>query len=353
MRVLFSNHIYEFVVSLMSTNIDLFVPDNAKRQKVPHADRVHIVPDAVTADCKVAAEYIDRNKIDIVYAQGRQSMSYYYKVKQLLKGKHDFKIIVAAHTGYIWEVWWKSLALLAIARMQSDGLVFFAYALQKRYGWFAKLIGLRTWVVRHPVEMKRFPVAHDYTRSEGGRIRLGYVGIITPNKNQNGLIEAFKTVIDKGYDVHLTLVGDVEYEWYHNKLITLISELGLSNRVEIVPGMPYNDIPGFMYSIDCYVCPSKIEVLPLNILEAMGSGLPIVSTNVGGISDLVIGKENGILVPNCSSESLSQGILGVISDRKMLKKYGLRSRQLAQETLSDEVFVDEMTKVFTEVMVYG
>lgn len=350
MKVLFSHHIYEFVKALIPTGMEIYAPDNAQRRKLPLVPNVHRIPQKVTEDCAVAAAYLGKCQIDVVYAQGRGAMAFYAKVRKLLRGRHSFRLVVTIHTGYVWCVWWKSLAFIALARLQSDGLVFLAGALRRKYGWFAAMLGLRTWVVRNPVDLSRFPSEHDYVRIGKGVLRLGYVGVLTPMKGHVALIEAVRILRDRGLRVHLTLVvGDLR-GWnarYYGALNTLIGKYGLSESVTIMSGMAYDEVPRFLSTLDCYVCPSRIEVLPFNILEAMASGLPIISTRVGGTEDLVVEGENGYLCRKEKVAEMADCIARVVEPGRVAT-FGRESRRRAESEFSNACFVKAMEHMLTE-----
>ena len=350
MKILITKHIYEFVVALAPTGIDIYVPDNAKRMHPIKAPNVHVVPNDILNNTVQMAEYVSRHEIDMVYAQGRGDLCFYSRVQTLHGAKARFRIITTAHTGYIWECWWKSIALMILARVKGDGLIYFSNVHKCRYNWFARLIGLKTWVVRHPVELARFPTPHDFSRLSETPLHVGYVGIITPNKMQDVLVDAIKLLRDRGRNVRLTLVGDVQYEWYHQKIKDKVREYCLENLVVIKPGIPYEAVPDFMYTLDCYVCPSKIETLPLNILEAMGAGLPIVATRVGGIPDLVCVGDNGELVHVGSSVEIANAIEKILVGKSVVK-YGVRSRELAVNAYSDECFAKQMMAILRSLVI--
>lgn len=349
MRLLLSHHIYEFVKALMPTGIEIYAPDNAQRQKLPKAANVHEVPKEVTEDRAAAAAYLVQHQINVVYAQGRGAMAFYAKVRKMLKGQHSFRLIVTVHTGYVWCVWWKSLVFILLARLQSDGLVFLAEALRRKYGWVAALLGLKTWVVRNPVDLSRFPLEHNYARIGKGELHLGYIGVLTPMKGHETLIEAVRILRERGLRLHLTLVvGNLNAwdEWYYERLKTLIGGHGLSEFVTIVPGVAYDDIPRFLSTLDSYVCPSRIEVLPFNILEAMASGLPIISTRVGGTEDLVCEGENGYLCRKDNAVEMADCIARVVESGR-LAAFGKESRRRAESEFSNVCFVKAMEPILT------
>ncbi len=124
------------------------------------------------------------------------------------------------------------------------------------------------------------------------------------NKNQVAIIESFCRIHAQYPNTRLLLVGNGPC---HKKLQERAQELGLSDCVEF-PGMVGNTEDYYAVA-DVYVQSSHIEAMPLSLLEAMAAELPIVSTDVGGIRDIV--KANGILVPDGSIEDLTQAMLAM------------------------------------------
>ena len=123
-------------------------------------------------------------------------------------------------------------------------------------------------------------------------------------KNQAAIIESFHQIHAQYPDTRLLLVGDGPC---HEMLLERTEELGLLDCVEF-PGMVGNTEDYYAVA-DVYVQSSHIEAMPLSLLEAMAAELPIVSTDVGGIRDIV--KANGILVPDGSIEDLTQAMLAM------------------------------------------
>lgn len=110
------------------------------------------------------------------------------------------------------------------------------------------------------------------------------------NKNQAGIIKAFSDIKGQNSNARLILVGDGPC---HESLKELASKLCISDAVKFT-GLVAD--PSEYYAIsDVYVQFSFREALPLSVLEAMASGLPIISTDVGGLKDVV--NQNGLLIP--------------------------------------------------------
>lgn len=117
------------------------------------------------------------------------------------------------------------------------------------------------------------------------------------NKNQIAILKAFTELYKENKKIKLYLVGDGPC---HKMLKQEISKYGLENVV-IMPGNVSN-VEDYYALADAYVQASHREALPLTTLEAMAAGLPIISTDVGGMKDIV--KDNGILISDNDNAAL-------------------------------------------------
>lgn len=144
------------------------------------------------------------------------------------------------------------------------------------------------------------------------------------NKNQKMLIEAFKKVHEIFSNTKLILVGDGPN---HETLQALCGELGVQDDV-LFTGNIANAEDYYAIS-DVYVQTSHREALPMSILEAMAAGLPIISTNVGGIKDVV--QENGILVQDDDKSALYEAMKEMmIAPNDKIIRYSRESIRIVQ-----------------------
>ncbi len=117
------------------------------------------------------------------------------------------------------------------------------------------------------------------------------------NKNQIALVRAVEALRRDGYDVALRLVGDGPC---HAMLQSEVAARGLTEHVVLPGNVPD---PETQYAVsDVYVQVSHREAMPLSVLEAMASGLPIIATDVGGLKDVV--RQNGVLIPDGDDDAL-------------------------------------------------
>jgi glycosyltransferase involved in cell wall biosynthesis len=142
-------------------------------------------------------------------------------------------------------------------------------------------------------------------------------------------------------DWHLDVVGDgparAEYE-------SLTMDLGIADKISFHGLKPKAEVAEFMRRADIFVLPSIWDNLPCVVIEAMASGLPIVSTLAGGIPEMV-DAETGYLVPPGDAEHLSTAIAGMMEtlgkfDRRMIAQKARRYSPEAVGSLIHAVYQD-------------
>ena len=138
------------------------------------------------------------------------------------------------------------------------------------------------------------------------------------NKNQIAMIRAIEQIKKMGRDALLILVGDGPC---HEQLKSESNALGLSDCVIFSGQVP--DPETYYAKADVYVQTSFREALPLSVLEAMASGLPIVATNVGGLKDVVDG--NGVLIEAGDDEALLSAMLDMMDTSEF--KYEMMAKK--------------------------
>ena len=158
--------------------------------------------------------------------------------------------------------------------------------------------------------------------------RFLFLGRIGERKGVYDLLEVLQLHRDalQGKYV-LELGGDGETE----KLKRLITQYQLSDSVKFLGFITGDQKEQQLRKADVYLLPSYHEGLPISILEAMSYGLPIISTNVGGIPEVVIPHENGLLVKPGDHTAIFGAMRFFIDHPKKTRKFGLRSYELVAQ----------------------
>ncbi len=183
----------------------------------------------------------------------------------------------------------------------------------------------------------------------GPCIHIGSIGRLVWQKDYEFLIRVFaklRKIIN--IEVFLSIAGDGPLQ---DRLSELIQKLELEQYVNLLGNVKRRDIPAFLSSLDIYVQSSVSEGSPLTIKEAMAAGLPIVSTSVGGIPEMIIDGKTGILVTHGSEDEFVSSINKIInmssSDRKII---GEKARNFALTNFSISLLAEKQFKLYNRAI---
>jgi glycosyltransferase involved in cell wall biosynthesis len=132
--------------------------------------------------------------------------------------------------------------------------------------------------------------------------------------------------------------------------VALAHSLGIQQEVHFLGHVDHAELPGWYASADLFVLPSRMESFPLVLLEAMASGLPVVATAVGGVPELVVHGETGLLVPPNDPLALAQAINSLLDDPEGMKSMGARGRDTVRERYTWDKVAARMAGFFREVV---
>lgn len=192
-------------------------------------------------------------------------------------------------------------------------------------------------VVFNGINLLRCIPKDDY--SVHGNFRILHIGRFAPEKNHGRLLRAFMLFHNKHSDSELWLIGDGEKK---TEMETFARENGLAENVKFL-GLQ-SDVHEFLREADMFVLPSDYEGMPMTIIEAMGTGLPCIASNVGGIPDMIFNGVDGVLIePN--EGALVDAIESLYNDMTLRKKLGENAKKRAQ-SFSSEQMAREYIKVY-------
>jgi glycosyltransferase involved in cell wall biosynthesis len=150
----------------------------------------------------------------------------------------------------------------------------------------------RIEIVPNGVELTRFFQSKPLSRADYGftedNILLIYAGRLGPEKNLDFLLMAFAGVVQAVENVKLLIIGDGPLK---EELQGLAKDLQIAESVQFTGLIQYDNMPGYLAMCDAFVTASVTEVHPLSVIEAMGTGLPVLGIHSPGVGDIV---EDGI-----------------------------------------------------------
>jgi glycosyltransferase involved in cell wall biosynthesis len=149
---------------------------------------------------------------------------------------------------------------------------------------------------------------------------IGSVGRLSPEKGFDVLLRAAGSLPD----VTTVLIGDGPDR---RRLEDLAADLGLGEHL-IMPGWQPDPLP-WLPALDVFVLPSRLEALGLAAIEAMLASRPVVASDVGGVPEVVVEGETGILVPPDDPPALAAALSSLLADEPLRARMGARGREIA------------------------
>ncbi len=188
-------------------------------------------------------------------------------------------------------------------------------------------------VIPNGVDLNRFTSGSQ--RCPAPEIRILFVSRLIRRKGLQFLIEAVSDIRKHTHEPFIIkVVGDgPDKEFF----IRQIEEYGVSEYFRFYGYVDHGKLPEYYLDADIFVLPSLAEGMPNVVLEAMGSGLPIVATSVPGSEELVHDGDNGFLLESGNTEELVRALAALIHDRPLREKMGRQSQTIAREYAWDLV----------------
>lgn len=184
-------------------------------------------------------------------------------------------------------------------------------------------------VVNMGADLARYRPA---TSSEQMKVATGSllsVGRIDPVKGQYLLIDAIASIIRRGSECRLRIVGEGPGL---DDLRAYIDGQGVSGAVTLLGAVGQDELPALYRSADVFCLASFTEALPVVLMEAMASGLPVVATAVGAVSELVKHGESGLIVRPGRADLLASAIEGLLRDPALRAEMGEVGRKVVVES---------------------
>lgn len=172
-----------------------------------------------------------------------------------------------------------------------------------------------------------------------------FLGFITELKGCFDIPEIAKKVIEKNENVKFILAGSGEIR----KLQEIIAEKGISQYFSFPGWVKKDEKEKLLINADIFFLPSYTEAMPMSILEAMGYGLPIVTTNVGGIPQLVEEGKNGYMTEPGNIDCFVKAILKLISKEELIYDMGKEGIEKANEKYSLEKHLEKVCTLYENI----
>jgi glycosyltransferase involved in cell wall biosynthesis len=202
-------------------------------------------------------------------------------------------------------------------------------------------------VIPNGVDINRFAPAartgdlHRRLGIDDSRMLIAAVGRLAPVKNHAMLLHAFALLRTRHANAALVIIGEGTCR---AALQERISSHGLTGHAFLLGEAP--DVAKLYRDLDLFVLSSKHEGMPMSVLEAMASGVPVVATSVGGIPDLLAHGRLGWLAPSDDAVALGEVMHAAIEDVDRRRSVALDARSEIVERYSEDTMLEAYERLY-------
>lgn len=230
----------------------------------------------------------------------------------------------------------------------SDGIICNSFkasdTLVKKYSFNTK----KVFTVHNGINVRDFLKENSFNcKKQLASKVIGTIGRLYPQKNHKLFLDMAKAILDisGNSNIKFLIVGDGPLR---NELEDHSERLGIENSVVFTGER--SDIPELLQSMDIFVMTSLYEGMSNTIMEAMLAGIPVVATDVGGNSELVIGGETGFLCQLNDPVALAEKIIGLIKNESKAKQMGENGRKRVMNEFGIRKMIKKTEDVYRELL---
>ena len=291
---------------------------------------------------------IASHRIDLVHAHMSDSAAW----AALLQRRGDCPAVVTHHTNELIDTvglgrplygWLRRRLLFASARRVAANIAV-SESVRSRLAREARLAEDAIAVIPNGIALPSDEAAQAARPAAPG-FRLVFVGRLVESKGLEILIAALPLVLQALPEARLELIGDGPAR---AGLEAQVRELGLEGRVAFSGFLA--EVAPRLAQADLMVSPSRIEGLPLAVLEAMAWSLPVVASDIPGHRELVRPGETGWLVPPDDPGALARGVIAALQDRQRSQSLAVNARALVKRDFSAEAMARRHVALYRRLL---
>lgn len=340
--------------SVSSLHIIVLTTKEHDYKKEVHEGNLHVYPthsrnrplmliDAFRIGKRIANK--DRKQNLVISAQDPLSIGW---ISWLLSKTRNATLHIQVHGDYF-SPYWKGKSILRLIQQ-----LFILSLLKKTSNIRVVSERIKSSLIEHGIdeskiivlpirpELERF-IAKQHTYKTNGPYTFLFVGRFSPEKDISRILSAFARVYETRKDITLQLVGEGKGI---ASITNFIKEKKLRDVVKVTGWT--EDIPDVMANADVFLLASKHEAYGLVLLEAMAVGLPVISTDVGCVGEVVKDGIHGIIVKENGVDSYAEAIQKMLSDSDKMKSYGENGKKTAEKIA--ETSMDDYVNAWVNAM---
>lgn len=268
-------------------------------------------------------------------------------------------------------VWWKPAEILSIKilRIPCVGFIGFYKTKEALKGFISKLnmivansnatrksliengLEERSCVINNFIDLDKYEASKSIRDKLCEEFRVdkkfkivGYLGALHPIKGIENLLNAFSDLLAERPQTHLFIVGYEKEEGYRKELERIVQDLNIGSYVTFLGKR--SDVGELIKSFDVLVVPSLDEPFGYVLIEAGACEVPVVASNVGGIPEVVLHEETGLLFEKENEEELLACLVKVLDNPDFAKNLSLAAYKRTKENFSKVVILEKWKELF-------
>jgi len=198
-------------------------------------------------------------------------------------------------------------------------------------------------LIYNGIDLSKFQPALTGALPAGQAPVIGLVGRLEPEKGHRCFLKAAQILLQQHGDCRFQIVGEGSLQ---QDLRDYASQLGIAGQVEFL-GLR-DDIPDLLTRMSVVTQPSLSEAFSLSLVEAMSMGKPCVASNIGGIREILIDRQNGLLVEPGQPGVLAAGIAWLLEHPGEAGRMGEEAARTAAERFDARVMTEQLTRLYAE-----
>jgi glycosyltransferase involved in cell wall biosynthesis len=210
-------------------------------------------------------------------------------------------------------------------------------------------------VIYNGVDIERFKprpntaeIRREFGLEEDKKIVL-FVGRLYHRKGIDTMLRSVPPILKEFSNVKFVISG-TGFKQKEESLRNLAKELDIEDHVTFLGYVPDEKLPLLYSASDIFVLPAIYENFPFAILEAQATGLPVISTNVGGIPEFLVDNQNGFVIEPRDPTQLTQRLLTLLQDAKLAKEMGDRGRKLIEEKFDWRLITSQVIDLYHKLL---
>ena len=177
-------------------------------------------------------------------------------------------------------------------------------------------------------------------KKKDNKIVISCVSRLRPRKGHKYLIEALELINKKLKNVEVWIVGEGEMREALEKQVKASS----CRNIEFLGER--NDVAKLLSQSDIYVLPTTSDTLPIAIIEAMFANKAIITTNVGGIPEIIQDQQTGLIVEPGDAQQLAEKLLLLLNDPELRDNLAENAKAFAKKYLTDKIMAEKVEEIY-------